>query len=66
MKEKIEKRLQELQDEFALGQKMLAEAEAKETNLKTTLLRISGAVQELSDMLKDLEGKNTQEEAAVQ
>jgi len=58
MKEKLEKRLEELQTEFELGQKMLAETEAKEANLRTSMLRISGAMQELQDVIKELEDES--------
>jgi predicted nuclease with TOPRIM domain len=51
MKEQIENRLKELKAEFQSGQKMLADLEAQQANLKNTLLRISGAIQVLEEML---------------
>ena len=51
MKEQLEKRLQELKTEFEAGQKMLADLEEKQANLKNTLLRISGAIQVLEELL---------------
>lgn len=51
MKEKIEERLHQLKTEFESGQKMLADLEAQQANLKTTLLRISGAIQILEELL---------------
>jgi predicted nuclease with TOPRIM domain len=51
MKEQLEKRLKELKAEFESGQKMLADLEAKQANLKTTLLRISGAIQVIEEEL---------------
>lgn len=51
MKNQLEQRLKELKTEFENGQKMLAELEAKQANLKTTLLRISGAIQVLEETL---------------
>lgn len=51
MKEEIENRLKELKAEFESGQKMLADLEAQQANLKNTLLRISGAIQVLEEML---------------
>ena len=51
MKAKLEKRLQALQNEFEAGQKMLADMEAKQANLRDTLLRLSGAIQVLQEEL---------------
>lgn len=51
MKEQLQKRLQSLKAEYEAGQKMLAELEAKQANLQGTLLRISGAIQVLEEML---------------
>ena len=51
MKEQLEQRLQSLKAEFESGQKMLADLEAKQTNLRETLLRISGAIQVLEELL---------------
>ena len=51
MSERISQRLQELRQEFESGQKMLADLEAKKADLQQTLLRISGAIQVLEEML---------------
>ncbi|QZZ22012.1 hypothetical protein J5X98_06275 [Leptothermofonsia sichuanensis E412] len=51
MKEQLEQRLHELRTEFESGQKMLADLETQQANLKTTLLRISGAIQVLEELL---------------
>jgi predicted nuclease with TOPRIM domain len=51
MKEQLEQRLNELKTEFQAGQKMLAELEAKQANLQQALLRISGAMQVLEELL---------------
>lgn len=51
MKEQLQQRLQSLKAEYEAGQKMLAELEAKQANLQGTLLRISGAIQVLEEML---------------
>jgi predicted nuclease with TOPRIM domain len=51
MRERLEGRLRELKTEFEAGQKMLAELEAKQANLRETLLRISGAIQVLDEIL---------------
>lgn len=53
MKEQIEQRLQDLKAEFESGQRMLADLEAKQATLKSTLLRISGAIQVLEELLTD-------------
>ena len=51
MQEQIQQRLTQLKSEFEEGQKMLADLEAKQTNLRSTLLRISGAIQVLEELL---------------
>ncbi|HAE59523.1 MAG TPA: hypothetical protein DCG54_08455 [Anaerolineae bacterium] len=51
MKAQLEKRISELKSEFEAGQKMLADIEKKRTELEATLLRISGAIQVLEEML---------------
>jgi len=51
MKAQLEQRLKELKNEFQAGQKMLAELQAKEANLRDTLLRITGAIQVLEEEL---------------
>lgn len=51
MKEQLQQRLRELKAEFESGQKMLADLEAKAANLRETLLRISGAIQVLEELL---------------
>lgn len=51
MKQQLEQRLHELKTEFESGQKMLADLETQQANLKTTLLRISGAIQVLEELL---------------
>ena len=51
MKQQLEQRLKELRAEYASGQKALADLENKQAALKTTLLRISGAIQVLEEEL---------------
>ncbi len=51
MKEKLEQRLQTLKSEFESGQKVLAELEVKQASVRETLLRISGAIQVLEELL---------------
>lgn len=52
MKDKLERRLQELKSEYQSGQRMIANLESKISNLQTILLRISGAIQVLEEELK--------------
>lgn len=51
MREQLKQRLTELKNEFETGQTMLAELQAKQAGLKETLLRISGAIQVLEEVL---------------
>lgn len=56
MRQQLEQRLQQLKAEFESGQKVLVDLEAKEANLRQTLLRISGAIQVLEEELNKDEG----------
>jgi hypothetical protein len=51
MREQAERRVSELKDELQKGQQMLAELEARQAELRQTLLRISGAIQVLDELL---------------
>lgn len=53
MRSTLENRLQTLRAEYKSGQTMLTELEAKQTNLRTTLLRISGAIQVLEELIQE-------------
>ncbi len=53
MKEKLQQRLQELKSEFESGQKMMADLESQKANLRDTLLRISGAIQVIGELLAE-------------
>jgi predicted nuclease with TOPRIM domain len=53
MREQLEQRLQTLKKEFESGQKALRELEVKQTNVRETLLRISGAIQVLEEALSE-------------
>ena len=53
MKQKLERRLDDLKSEFESGQTMLAELEAKQSDLHKTLLRISGAMQVIGELLSE-------------
>lgn len=51
MKQQLETRLQQLKTELASGQQMLADLEAKQANVRDTLLRIAGAIQVIEEEL---------------
>lgn len=51
MREQMEQRLEELKGEYESGQKMLADLEQKKMALEQTMLRISGAIQVLEEIL---------------
>jgi predicted nuclease with TOPRIM domain len=53
MKEKMEAKLEELKTEFEAGQKMLEEIDIKRSNLGQTILRISGAIQALQELIPE-------------
>lgn len=57
----IEQRLQELKAEFEAGQKMLADLEARQAQLRDTMLRISGAIQVLEELARDAAGEQSPE-----
>lgn len=61
MQDKLQHRLQSLKTEYAAGQKMLADLEAQQTNLRDTLLRISGAIQVLEETLNEAEALDSSE-----
>lgn len=52
MKDIIDQRLSRLRAEYSAGLEKLKELEEQKTQLNKTLLRISGAIQELEDILK--------------
>lgn len=51
MREQLEQRLNQLMKELQSGEQMLAEQEKRRTQLRETLLRISGAIQVLEEAL---------------
>lgn len=53
MREQLEKRLDELKTEYEQGEKMLSDLDARREQVRQTLLRISGAVQILEELLKE-------------
>lgn len=52
MKQQLEQRLKQLRAEFEAGQNALAELESQQMNLRNTLLRISGAIQVLEELIE--------------
>ncbi len=76
MQKAIESRLQQLRAEFNMGQEKLRQLEAEAAEVRSTLLRISGAIQVLEELLaktnehngvpRQQEKATTGEEAAVQ
>jgi len=51
MREQVERRVSELKAELQKGQQVLAELDARQAELRQTLLRISGAIQVLEELL---------------
>jgi len=49
--EKTKSRIDELKAEFGAGQKMLTEMDVKHKELEATMLRISGAIQVLEELI---------------
>ncbi|GBE74857.1 hypothetical protein myaer87_20840 [Microcystis aeruginosa NIES-87] len=63
MKEQIKERIEQLKAEYESGQKMLADLEIQESNLKSTMLRISGAIQVLEELLAKAEEEENLDDA---
>ncbi|RME60510.1 MAG: hypothetical protein D6790_09130 [Caldilineae bacterium] len=61
----IEKRLETLRAEYEAGQQMLADLEAQKRELQTTMLRISGAIQVLEELLREMDADAADEEPAA-
>lgn len=53
MKQQLKQRLNDLKEEYTSGQKMLADLDARQAELRQTLLRISGAIQVLEELLAE-------------
>jgi predicted nuclease with TOPRIM domain len=51
MHQQLTQRLEKLKSEYASGEQMLADLEARQRALRETLLRISGAIQVLEEEL---------------
>lgn len=52
MRNRLEERLQELKTELESGQKILQDLESRRSNVTTSMLRISGAIQVLEELLE--------------
>ena len=65
MKKQLEQRLKALKSEFESGQKVLAELDAKQADVRDTLLRISGAIQVIEEVLADPEHTSTVQDLTV-
>ncbi len=63
MKEQLQQRLQQLKTEYESGQKVLAELETKQANVRETLLRIAGAIQVIEEELTKADRDNNSEVA---
>lgn len=61
----MEERLQELRRELELGQQQMAVLDQKRSELRDTLLRISGAVQVLEELMAAGHGSPSVPAAAV-
>jgi hypothetical protein len=64
MREKLEQRRQELQAEFEKGEQTLKDLEAQATTVRQTLLRISGAIQVLQEVLGERQPATHEEDGA--
>ena len=51
MNDKLEARLKDLREQFAAGQTALSELNRKQDELRSTMLRISGAIQVLEELI---------------
>ena len=61
MRNKVQERLRELRNELESGRTLLDEMETKKANLQSTLLRISGAIQVLEELLASESGGDERE-----
>ena len=53
MREQLEQRLQELRAEYENGKNVLADLDTRRENVQRTVLRISGAIQVLEELLRN-------------
>ncbi len=52
MTERINGRLQELRTELEAGHRLMTDLQARQANLQSSMLRISGAIQVLEELLQ--------------
>lgn len=62
MNEQLEQRLKTLETEFENGKKMLTELETREATIRSSLLRISGAIQVLREFIPQTDSVEIPEE----
>ncbi|MFE6922872.1 hypothetical protein ACFVAV_17700 [Nocardia sp. NPDC057663] len=65
MREEAEQRLRRLRADYEVGQVKLAEVEQQALVLRETLLRISGAIQVLEELLAEGNGHVPDDESAT-
>ena len=58
MKDKLQLRLKALQAEYQKGQERLNELEQESSNIQSTMLRISGAIQVLQELIEEKGDEN--------
>ncbi len=59
MESKVKSRLTELKEEYRKGQAQLMALNQETTNLNNTMLRISGAIQVLEELIRENESANS-------
>jgi predicted nuclease with TOPRIM domain len=65
MKEQLQQRLQSLKTEYEAGQKALADLEVKQAHVRDMVLRISGAIQVLEEVLTSENDESNGAEPAI-
>ena len=60
MKKQLEARLEALKTEFESGKNVLADLDKKSREVETTLMRISGAIQVIEELLEHENGAATE------
>ena len=51
MESQLQQRLEQLREEYTKGQQMLADLQQQQAELQETLIRISGAIQVLEELI---------------